>query len=281
MDKNITIKPFFLSGKKGKLFAISYSPRSVLPEKESILYFPPFAEEMNKTRHMAALQSRKMAESGHRVLMLDLFGTGDSEGDLSEVSWKGWRDDTLEGLRWLANKGGENVIFWGVRLGCLLAMDILEYIEAEKVSRLVFWQPVLDGNMYMRQFLRLRMAAGLIENNNSPSTKESISELLTGKEVEVAGYRLSPRLYDEVTNLGFSSYTGKSLPKIDWFDVTSDLSRPVNKAIEKVLANMDWENKLDLFRVQGEQFWVTPEITILPELIAKTTKIIHQDDCKI
>ncbi len=43
-----------------------------------LLYLHPFAEEMNKSRRMAALQSRALAEHGYAVLQIDLLGCGDS-----------------------------------------------------------------------------------------------------------------------------------------------------------------------------------------------------------
>lgn len=43
----------------------------------SIVYIHPFAEEMNKSRRMAALQARALTLAGFAVLQLDLIGCGD------------------------------------------------------------------------------------------------------------------------------------------------------------------------------------------------------------
>jgi len=76
--------PFFLETEKGKLFAVSYLPNSTnqvatAPSYEgAVLFIPPFADEMNKTRQLVAQQARQLAEHNFAVLILDLYGTGDS-----------------------------------------------------------------------------------------------------------------------------------------------------------------------------------------------------------
>ena len=45
-----------------------------------VLYLHPLAEEMNRSRRMAALQARALAAAGCEVLQPDLLGCGDSAG---------------------------------------------------------------------------------------------------------------------------------------------------------------------------------------------------------
>jgi alpha/beta superfamily hydrolase len=42
------------------------------------------AEELNKSRHVAAAQARAFAAAGYSVLQIDLYGCGDSSGDFGE-----------------------------------------------------------------------------------------------------------------------------------------------------------------------------------------------------
>jgi hypothetical protein len=46
---------------------------------------PPFAEEMNKSRRMIAEVGRRLEGSGVGMLLVDLFGTGDSEGEFAQA----------------------------------------------------------------------------------------------------------------------------------------------------------------------------------------------------
>ena len=69
-----------------------------------MLYIHPFAEEMNKSRRMAALQSRALAQAGYAVLQIDLLGCGDSSGDFGDATWQSWVSDVVLGCQWLRSQ---------------------------------------------------------------------------------------------------------------------------------------------------------------------------------
>src|SRR5258705_9769402 len=77
----ISVETFFLPLDNAKRFCISTIPSNGVEPRGSVLYLPPFAEEMNKSRRMAALQARAFARIGWNVLQMDLFGCGDSSGE--------------------------------------------------------------------------------------------------------------------------------------------------------------------------------------------------------
>ena len=87
--------PLFIDGTAGRLFAIYLAPAPEAPRRGAVLYLPPFAEEMNRSRRMVLLQARRMVELGYQVLIVDLYGTGDSEGDFADARWAIWRADYL------------------------------------------------------------------------------------------------------------------------------------------------------------------------------------------
>jgi hypothetical protein len=60
------MEPLFLDGSAGRLFA-PYQAAAAHP-RGSVIYVPPFAEEMNRSRRMAALQARAFAAMGFGVL---------------------------------------------------------------------------------------------------------------------------------------------------------------------------------------------------------------------
>ena len=63
-----------------------------------LLYLHPFAEEMNKSRRMAALACRALAAAGFAVLQIDLRGCGDSSADFGDASWADWQADVRVGM---------------------------------------------------------------------------------------------------------------------------------------------------------------------------------------
>ncbi len=141
----------------GQCFCLFHKPH---PGKEclgAIIYIHPFGEEMNKSRRMAAMQARTFAAMGFGVLQIDLFGCGDSSGEFSDARWDIWKQDVSFARNWLENRISAPVSLWGLRLGALLALDFARS-QAETIDRIILWQPVINGESFLNQFLRLRMA---------------------------------------------------------------------------------------------------------------------------
>jgi alpha/beta superfamily hydrolase len=151
------LQPFFIPAEKGTRFCL-YHPTANGRTRGAIIYLHPFAEEMNKSRRMAALQARAMARIGYDVLQIDLLGCGDSSGDLAEARWQDWEDDVHLAHRWLRARNDAPVCFWGLRAGCLLAASAASRLK--EPANFIFWQPVVSGKQHWQQFMRLKMASG-------------------------------------------------------------------------------------------------------------------------
>ena len=97
---------FFLASTRGEGdqgFCLFYPAQSHVV-RGLVLYIHPFAEEMNKSRRMAALQARAFAQAGYAVLQIDLHGCGDSAGDFGDATWEHWIDDVVQGCHWLRQR---------------------------------------------------------------------------------------------------------------------------------------------------------------------------------
>src|SRR5262245_16378618 len=140
---------FFLPSGRGERFCVFY-PAAGAP-LGSVLSIHPFAEEMNKSRRMAALQARAFAARGYTVLQIDLMGCGESSGNFSEARWALWKDDVRTAHHWLRSHVGGAVHLWGLRLGALLAADCACERDPGFAS-LLMWQPVISGAQFMTQF---------------------------------------------------------------------------------------------------------------------------------
>ena len=121
---------------------------------------PPFAEELNKSRRMLSLAARALQSAGIEVLLIDLFGTGDSGGDFGDATLAIWRDDLRRGAAWLAERGVARLDVLAVRGGALLLEDLAPPPGVDH-GRVVLWQPVTSGRLLIAQFLRLRVAEGM------------------------------------------------------------------------------------------------------------------------
>ena len=268
--------PFFLPGSRGRLLAVHHSPAH--GGNRGVLFVPPFAEEMNKSRHMVALQAAALATIGYRVLLLDLYGTGDSGGDFQDARWETWLDDLRRGADWLKAQGSREVTLWGLRGGCLLGVDLLRSGQVD-ARNLVFWQPVTSGKQMLTQFLRLRMAAGLTGDAPRESVASLREQLRRGDVVEVAGYDLAPELVDAIERRDLAPIPSVARDvSLQWYEVASSPGRGLGPASAAALDA--WKQAGARVRsevVIGEPFWMTQEVTMAPDLLRATTDSMKPD----
>jgi exosortase A-associated hydrolase 2 len=266
------IEPFFLAGSRGALFAVYHPPSKGSEERGGVLYVPPFAEEMNKARRMATLQARRMAEAGFGVLIPDLYGTGDSAGDFADARWAIWQDDFMRCADWLRQRGHERLMLWGLRLGGLLAMERVGEVAA---TRLVLWQPVLSGQRFLHQFLRLRLTADRLKGS-SETMAQLRERLASGQSLEVGGYALHPELAAALEQV--RPVTPPAQVRVDWFEIAGTVDATLSPASQRVVET--WrkaEVAVRPWTVMGDAFWATQEIAEAPALLEATlTAVLNE-----
>ena len=261
------MRPFFLPTDAGHRFC-AYHPAGSDKARGAILYLHPFAEEMNKSRRMAALQARALAEAGYHVLQIDLLGCGDSSGDFADASWSAWREDALLAYRWLRTQSQAPLTLWGLRAGCLLAASVA--VDLPEQANFIFWQPVVSGKQHWQQFMRLKMAGELGAGKARLVAEELRQHLAAGEPVEIAGYSVSPELVAGLEAAELQPPSGQP-GKVSWFELSmrdeATLAPVSQKYIEQWrVAGFDVETKV----VRGPGFWQTSEIEDAPELISAT-----------
>ena len=271
--------PFFLDGADGPLFSIHYPPAAENTPRGALLFVPPFAEEMNRARRMVVLQARRLATLGFHVLLFDLYGTGDSGGDFGEAHWEGWLEDVGYAKRWLVEQSGLPVTLWGLRTGCLLAAEHHRHNE-EMPSSLLFWQPVANGQLFLTQFLRLKIAAAMASGaeggeEKGPSTKALRQALLDGESLEVAGYDISTSVARGLD----AARLGKAVPVANssaiWLEVGQGEEPSLPPASQAVIEA--WREagvKVVAKKVPGSSFWSIEETTLVPALWQKTEEAL-------
>lgn len=264
-----TFEPFFLPAPGGERFCILHMPSRAC--RGAVLYLHPFAEEMNKSRRMAALQSRALAAEGLAVLQIDLYGCGDSSGDFGQATWEAWRADAALGVQWLRRNAHEDVVIWGLRLGALLAVDAAGDCNPAP-TRLLLWQPVLSGEAMLTQFLRLQLASEMLaESRSTTGVQELRARLAAGSALEIAGYELTGRLAMAIDRLRIRESMPDGLT-VRWFEIVAEEGRDLPAGSRRIAdAWIERGVRLETSCVPGPQFWNTPEITDCPALVAATT----------
>lgn len=270
-------QPFFLQGSQGRLFALSYRPLQAEDRRHGVLFVPPFAEEMNKSRRMLTQQARLLAEDGYLTLLPDLCGSGESEGEFEDASWTGWCDDVACSYRWLLENGAEIVSVVAQRVGALLIAELLRQ-QVVKLDRLILWQPVLAGELFLNQFLRLRLAADMTKSGPVKSSVNQIrQELEQQGSVEVAGYTISRDLALPLTDSRFDLTSECFSGVLHWCEVVAAPDRPVTAVTQKGVATLQSHGvRVELHKVVGHPFWGTTEIEDVPALLETTCRIFSQ-----
>ena len=237
--------------------------------RSAILYLHPFAEEMNKSRRMAALACRALAQAGHAVLQIDLRGCGDSSADFGDASWADWQADVRVGLDWLGQQvPGAPTWIWGLRAGTLLAAA-----DLGRPVNFLFWQPMTSGKLALQQFLRLKLAAEMASGASKGLMEQMKGQLAAGQTVEVAGYRLNPALAAglETARLAPAGQPGR----VEWLDISAqpdEALKPVSLQAIQTWQEAGW--KVRSRSVAGPSFWATSEIELAPALITATMEAL-------
>jgi len=271
----VDTEPFFLGSGAHQRFCLFHRPAGAC--RGAVLYVPPFAEELNRSRRMAALGARRLAAHGYGVLQIDLAGTGDSAGDFADARWDLWKDDLDTAAAWLRARIDAPLTLWGLRLGALLALDYARTAQGP-LAPLLLWQPVASGSTYLTQFLRLRTANAMLGDDPAAQTgtKALRAALQAGETLEIAGYDLTPDLARALDALPAPDTMAPPVPA-HWFEVLGAPGQAPGPAAARVKAA--WEAQgavLHVHAVQGLPFWATTGISTCPELLDVTAAVLEE-----
>jgi len=268
--------PFFFARDGNRLFCVLHRPEGRTP-RGGVLFFAPFAEEMNRSRRMATLLGEALGEQGFATLIFDYAGTGDSEGEFADARWNGWVEDGRAALARLRDEVDGPVTLVGLRLGAAAALEVAR-THGTPCARLVLWQPVPSGNTLLTQFLRIRIAAALGSGDGTAETTGALRERLTsGETLEIAGYELAPELAEAIDGIRLGALAPPEGVATDWLEVAIGDDAALTPAGKTVVDRWREDGAaVAAAAVAGEPFWTLQETTIAPTLIAETVhRVAH------
>ena len=239
----------------------------VTEPRGTLMLLPAFGEEMNKSRRICAEAARALASAGWRVVRLDLFGCGDSAGELRDATWAGWIDDLVrESTHWAARGP---LWLWGLRAGALFVPDL---VRALSVQGVLLWQPVLHGAQHVQQFVRLHSAGQIVAGAAAePARPAPAQQWAQGHTVEIGGYELPAAVMQGLQIARFELPSTAPLPVL-WFDVPAREGMPLSPASERSIAALRAQgHEVSAAVVAGAAFWQATEIAENPDLVAATT----------
>jgi len=243
--------PFFFPNGNYRLFGVLHEPKAP-SKKEGFVFCAPFAEEKLWAHRVFVNFARDLADNGYPVLRFDYMGNGDSEGNFEESSLETMLSDTRCAIRTLREKvtGVESVNLLGLRLGATVAA--LAGGNGSGISRLIFWEPVIDGSAYMREMLRINLSTQTsVYKKILHNTDALIQKMKDGETVNVDGYEMAWPLYDQIAGIDLLR-NGNSCESQVLIVQISRKEGNVSQSLEKLKEKY---GKADLAVAVEEPFW--------------------------
>jgi len=229
----------------------------------AILCLPPLMDEMNMSRAVIAKQCQFLSEHGYSSFVLDYFGCGDSEGEFEQADCNIWLDNIVTASQWLACQGINRLIIFAYRFSALLVGASQAYLlKHTHLQGQVFFKPIMDGQLYLKQLRRLTKASHLLSKGKTSSTNNAMTD-------EIAGYTFSHELFKaiEALNIKQSHYT---VPTTCVDLASSRVGLPIQQFAD--------ENKTVVHAqyLAGQPFWQVPEIFDVPALNEQSLVLVNR-----
>lgn len=265
------LQAFFIPTDDGQRYCV-FHPAQGGTERGAVVFVHPLLEEMNKSRRMAAIQSRALSGAGYAVLQIDLLGCGDSSGDFGDATWDAWIDDVLLACRWLKARSEAPLWLWGLRAGCLLAAYAA---RLEPPKGLLFWQPPTGGKVLLQQFLRLGAAGDMLDGKAKGTMDKLRARLAVGESVEIAGYRLAAALARDLQAASLEPPMSAGI--VAWLEVSDREEASLLPASTPMIQRFRQAGHAVRTRViRGPAFWQASEIQEAPALIDATLAAVSE-----
>lgn len=193
------IPGFFLNRDQKRLYGILHRAESpVVRDRVAVVYCAPIFEEKLWSHRVGVNFARFLAEQGIDVLRFDYFGDGESEGLFEEASVSTRVNDIHAAVEFCRREtGAESVFLVGLSFGATLALAAAE--TSPSVAGVVAWAPVMNGERYIGDQLRIQLTAQMVVHRKILHDREElVRQILAGATINVEGYEIGKPLYQEM-----------------------------------------------------------------------------------
>jgi exosortase A-associated hydrolase 2 len=250
------MNPFYFGERSRRLFGIYHACGATEGPPRALILCSSWGPEYmhsHRTVRQAAIQ---LAAVGFHVLRFDYFGTGDSEGDLTQASVELWEEDIREALRELkAMSGATRVGLVGLRFGAILANRVAASNAAE-VDRLLLWDPILDGSAYLDELFYN------CDHGPNPFCERRTRPASGGGGHEVDGFPLTDAMARDIRGMSLDSVSPVLQPRCQV--MISGPERDEARVRERLVPPLD---PASIERISAAPCWTVqwpPQLVSLP-----------------
>lgn len=211
----------FYFGEPPKLLYGAYHPAQEFKDRKVgvVLCYPIINEYLRSHRAFVRL-AIQLATEGFHVLRFDYFGCGDSYGDDDDGNLQEWTENLLTAIDELKNGcDASHICLIGLRMGATLALLAAE--NRNDIDTMVLWEPIVNGEEYVREIKRLHLESAVIEG--LPKAVKGQSD--TSRHLEILGFRITDILLDELLKLDLLSIKKSPAKRVLNFENSDDYER--------------------------------------------------------
>lgn len=202
------MQAFFFGAGPRRLYAAFHDADSAdAAPPAAVLLCGPHGQEGVRAHRLLRVLADRLARQGMPAMRFDPVGSGDAEGDDQDLSWDGWRSDTLAASAELARRCPGRVQVWvGARLGATVAVQAAQAAIATGTRpapvALVLCEPVTEGRTYLRELAEATVVA--LEASFSikdPAWRRRLADDPDGLAREGLGFALGDALVEALAAL--------------------------------------------------------------------------------
>ena len=225
------MKIFHFGQPARRLVGLLHASPRLRPRPAAVLLCNPFGEEAVRAHRIYRVLATQLERNGYPTLRFDDYGTGDSMGASADGSIAGWIEDiTVAAKELSAGTDARHIMAVGLRLGATLAA-LAASRAALRLRHLVLWDPIIDGDDYLRELATLHRAY-MHQELGWRGDRASSRALSGGTPTEALGTPISSTLAGELRAIDL---TTEPLPADDMTLVSTHET----KALARLRARFD------------------------------------------
>lgn len=192
-EQAVRARPIRFGPPGHELFAMLHTPSGSAVARPGVVLCPPLGQETIRAHRTFKVLAERLARAGHTVLRLDYFGSGDSDGDDSQLTLSGMAADIATADAQLREISNAQATIWiGLRLGAAAALQAVQ-LSGIKPAQVLLWDPIFDGQAYL-EVLRSGHAKALQDSFNlKPRNIPQARDV-----VEALGFAIGPVFENEL-----------------------------------------------------------------------------------
>ncbi|MCW9014593.1 MAG: alpha/beta hydrolase [Gammaproteobacteria bacterium] len=259
--------PVFFKSDGLNIFGVVHDSSTVTHNK-AMVFCHSFAEEKLWSHRVLVSYARLLAKMGYLCIRFDYRGYGDSQGEFSDCTIESYADDIKNAVIYIKTTFPkiQEIGLIGHRLGASIVLDRYDYISAN--GPIILWDPIIDGNRYIQEFLRSHLTTQLAVYGEIRETREKLIESMeSGKLVNVEGYDLNYSQYDSISKIMLNKQHYDSGASILIVQINRNLK------IKKDVEDLAYRANSELKCVVEDPFWreIKKFYYEAPELYKATT----------